>query len=82
MYNVGDKAFDAFTKLFRRALPKDSVLPNSFKQMQSIIKQFDLGYKNTDVCPNDCVLSGRIRLNSPTVLSVMLPDISWQMMGR
>ena len=56
MYNVSDRAFDAFTKLFKRALPKDSGLPNSFKQMQSIIKQFDLGYKKIDACSNDCVL--------------------------
>jgi len=38
MYNVSDRVFDALTKLFKGILPKDSVLPNSFKQMQSIIK--------------------------------------------
>lgn len=56
MYNASDKAFDAFTKLFKRVLPKDSVLPNSFKQMQSINKQFDLVYKKIDACPNGCIL--------------------------
>ena len=56
MYNMSDRAFDAFTKLFKRVLPKNSVLPNSFKQMQSIIKQLYLSYKKIDACPNDCIL--------------------------
>ena len=56
MYNVSDRAFDVFTKLFKRALSKDSAFPNSFKQMQSIIKKFDLGYTKIDACPDNCVL--------------------------
>ena len=30
LYRVRDKALDAFVKIFKRALPKDSALANSF----------------------------------------------------
>ena len=53
---MNDRAFDAFVKLFNRACPKKSTLPDSFKKMQSIIKQFGLGYQKIDTFPNDCVL--------------------------
>jgi len=33
LYGVTNRAFDAFVKLIKRALPKDSTLPNSFKKM-------------------------------------------------
>jgi len=56
LYEVTDRAFDAFVKLFKRALPKDSTLPNSFEKIQNIIKQFGLGYQKIDACPNDCIL--------------------------
>jgi len=56
LYGMTGRAFDAFVKLFKRALPKDLTLPDSFKKMQSIIKQFGLGYQKIDTFPNDCVL--------------------------
>ncbi|XP_056689684.1 uncharacterized protein [Spinacia oleracea] len=56
LYEVSNVGFDAFVKLFKRALPKDSTLPNSFNQIQTIIKKLGLDYKKIDVCPNDCVL--------------------------
>ncbi|XP_021722865.1 uncharacterized protein LOC110690354 [Chenopodium quinoa] len=56
LYGVTDVAFDVLVKVFKKALPEDSVLPNSFKQMKNIIKKLGLDYKNIDVCPNDCVL--------------------------
>ncbi|XP_021739868.1 uncharacterized protein LOC110706279 [Chenopodium quinoa] len=56
LYGVTDVAFDALVKLFKKALPEDSVLPNSFKQMKNIIKKLCLDYKKINVCPNDCVL--------------------------
>jgi len=56
LYGVSDGAFDAFIKLFKRALPRDSTLPDSFKRMQTIIKQFDLSYEKIDACANDYVL--------------------------
>ena len=56
LYSVTDRAFDAFVKLFKKALSKDSTLPNSFKKMQSVIKQFALGYQKIDAYPNDYVL--------------------------
>jgi len=55
LYGMSDKEFDAIVKLFKRALPRDSTLPNSFKKMQIIIKQFHLGYEEIDVHANDCV---------------------------
>ena len=45
MYNVRDRALYAFTKLFKRVLPKDSVLPNSFKQMQASLSNLILATK-------------------------------------
>ena len=45
MYNLSDRAFDAFTKLFKSALLKDSVLLSSFKQMQSILSNLILATK-------------------------------------
>ncbi|XP_021838978.2 uncharacterized protein [Spinacia oleracea] len=56
LYGVKDVAFDALVKLFKKALPKDSTLPNSFKKIKTIIKKLELDYKKIDVCPNDCVL--------------------------
>ena len=56
LYGVSDRAFDAFVKLFKRALSRDSTLPDSVKKMQTNIKQFDLGYEKIDACANDCVL--------------------------
>ena len=56
LYGITDVAVDALVKLIKRALPKDSALPNSFKKMQGIIKKLGLGYKRIDTCPNDCVL--------------------------
>jgi len=38
LYRVTDRAFDAFVKLFERALPKDLTLLDSFNKMRSIIK--------------------------------------------
>ena len=52
---MNDRAFDAFVKLFNRACPNKLTLPDSFKKMQSIIKQLGLGYEKIDACLNDWV---------------------------
>jgi len=72
---VSDTTFDAFIMLFRRALPKDSTLPDSVKTIQTIIKQFDLGSKKIDKCANDYVLFGKTKPNLADVLSVMPQSI-------
>ena len=53
---VSDTTFDAFVKLFKRALPKDATLLDSFKKIRMMIKQFDVGYEKIDACANDYVL--------------------------
>ena len=62
LYRVSDRPFDAFIKLFKRAPPQDSTLLNSFKKMQAIIKQFDLGSEKIDICANDSVLFWKDKL--------------------
>lgn len=49
MYGVSDVAFDEFVKLFKRALPKDSTMPLSFKKMQTMMKKIGLCYNKIDV---------------------------------
>ena len=75
LYGVSDRAFDAFVKLFKRALPEDSTLPNSLKRFKQSLRNLIWAIKRLTHVPMTVFCFRRTKLNLANVLSLELLGI-------
>ena len=56
LYKISNSAFSAHMKLLAEAFPEFNILPKSYDEAKSLLKELGLGYESIHSSYNNCVL--------------------------